>query len=97
MGRDRAGTIALTAAMVAAAAALLAGPISGLGAPATSVRLPWPALAALFAAAAVLRVHIQFRREVHSVNLVELPLVLGLHLASPPTPTTRPSSVRPSS
>src|SRR5918999_1027220 len=51
MGRDRAGTIALTAAMVAAAAAL--------------------------------RVHIQFRREVHSVNLVELPLVLGLHLVSP--------------
>ncbi|HEX2157510.1 MAG TPA: hypothetical protein VHS79_11140 [Actinomycetes bacterium] len=45
----------------------------------------------------MLRVHIQFRREVHSVNLVELPLVLGLHLASPPTPTTRPSSVRPSS
>ncbi len=95
MGRDRAGIIALTAAMVAAAV-LLAGPISDLGAPATSVRLPWPALAALFAAA-VLRVHIQFRREVHSVNPVELPLVLGLHLASPPTPTTRPSSVRPSS
>jgi diguanylate cyclase (GGDEF)-like protein len=68
--------------MAATAAALLAGPISDLGAPATSVRLPWPALAALFAAAAVLRVHIQFRREVHSVNLVELPLVLGLHLAS---------------
>jgi fluoride ion exporter CrcB/FEX len=40
-------------------------------------------LAALIAGAVLLEVHIQFRREVHSVNLVELPLVLGLHLVGP--------------
>jgi diguanylate cyclase (GGDEF)-like protein len=79
----RVGTLALTAAMLAAAAALLLGPIRGLPPPATTMRLPWPLLGVLFAAAALLRVHIQFRREVHSVNLVELPLVLGLHLVGP--------------
>ena len=83
MGKDRVGTLALTAAMLAAAAVLLLGPIGGLAPPAGAVRLPWPGLAVLFAGAALLRVHIQFRREVHSVNLVELPLVLGLHLAGP--------------
>jgi hypothetical protein len=31
-------------------------------------RLPWPVLAARFAVAVLARVHIQFRREVHSVN-----------------------------
>jgi hypothetical protein len=31
----------------------------------------------------VLRVHLQFRREVHSVTLMELPLVLGLHFVDP--------------
>jgi diguanylate cyclase (GGDEF)-like protein len=83
MGNARAGTLTLTAAMLAAAAALLLGPIRDLAPPATGMRLPWPVLAAAFAAAVLLRVHIQFRREVHSVNLVELPLVLGLHLVGP--------------
>jgi diguanylate cyclase (GGDEF)-like protein len=83
MGKERAGTLALTAAMVAAAGVLLLGPITGLAPPVGPVRLPWPFLAALFAGAALLRVHIQFRREVHSINLVELPLVLGLHLVGP--------------
>jgi diguanylate cyclase (GGDEF)-like protein len=84
MRTDRVGTLALTAAMLTAVAALLVGPIRDLSPPAGPVRLPWPVLAALFAAAVLLRVHIQFRREVHSVNLVELPLVLGLHLVGQP-------------
>jgi diguanylate cyclase (GGDEF)-like protein len=83
MRPGRLGTLALTAAILAAVAVLLLGPIRGLPPPATTMRLPWPVLGALFAAAALLRVHIQFRREVHSVNLVELPLVLGLHLVGP--------------
>jgi diguanylate cyclase (GGDEF)-like protein len=83
MGKDRVGTLALTAAMGAAVAVLLAGPIQDLPAPAGGFRMPWPVLALVVAAAVQLRVHIQFRREVHSVNLVELPLVLGLHLVGP--------------
>ena len=83
MGNGRVGTLALTTAMAATAAVLLAGPIRTLAPPAGPFRLPWPVLAALFAAAVLARVHIQFRREVHSVNLVELPLVLGLHLVGP--------------
>src|ERR671914_754388 len=83
MRNGRVATLALTAAMMAAVAALLAGPIRALPPPAGGMRLPWPVLAALIAAAVLLEVHIQFRREVHSVNLVELPLVLGLHLVGP--------------
>jgi diguanylate cyclase (GGDEF)-like protein len=83
MGNGRAGTLALTTAMAAAAVALLVGPIRGLAPPAGPFRLPWPVLAVLFAVAMLARVHIQFRREVHSVNLVELPLVVGLHLVGP--------------
>jgi diguanylate cyclase (GGDEF)-like protein len=83
MGKDRVGTLALTAAMLAAVAALLLGPIDDLPAPAAAFHLPWLVLAVLFAAAVLARVHIQFRREIHSVNLVELPLVLGLHLVGP--------------
>ena len=47
MGNGRAGTLALTTAMAAAAAALLAGPIRSLAPPANPFRLPWPVLAAL--------------------------------------------------
>jgi diguanylate cyclase (GGDEF)-like protein len=83
MRNGRVATLALTAAMAAGVAALLIGPIRSLPAPDGGVRLPWPLLAALIAAAVLLEVHIQFRREVHSVNLVELPLVLGLHLVGP--------------
>jgi diguanylate cyclase (GGDEF)-like protein len=83
MRTGRIATLALTAAMLAAVAALLAGPIRGLPPPAGEMRLPWPLLAVLSATAVLLRVHIQFRREVHSINLVELPLVLGLHLVGP--------------
>jgi diguanylate cyclase (GGDEF)-like protein len=67
----------------AATAGLLVGPVRGLPQPASGFHLPWPVLAGLFAASVVLRVHLQFRREVHSVTLMEVPLVLGLHLVSP--------------
>jgi diguanylate cyclase (GGDEF)-like protein len=83
MRTARVGTLTLTTAMLVAVAVLLLGPILDLAPPAGPVRLPWPVLAVLFAAGVLLRVHIQFRREVHTVNLVELPLVLGLHLVGP--------------
>jgi diguanylate cyclase (GGDEF)-like protein len=83
MRTGRVATLALTAAILAVVAGLLLGPIRALPAPAGDLRMPWPLLAVLFAAAGLTRVHIQFRREVHSVTLLELPLVLGLHLVDP--------------
>jgi diguanylate cyclase (GGDEF)-like protein len=76
-------TLVLSLAMVAATAGLLLGPVRGLPSPDSAFHLPWPVLAALFAASVVLRVHLQFRREVHSVTLMEVPLVLGLHFLDP--------------
>jgi hypothetical protein len=76
-------TLMLTAAMTAAAAGLLVGPVRSLPQPDRAFALPWPVLAALFGASVILRIHLQFRREVHSVTLMELPLVLGLHFVDP--------------
>jgi diguanylate cyclase (GGDEF)-like protein len=73
----------LSLAAAAMTAGLLLGPVRGLQQPSGGFHLPWPVLAGLFAASVVLRVHLQFRREVHSVTLMELPLVLGLHFVDP--------------
>jgi diguanylate cyclase (GGDEF)-like protein len=45
--------------------------------------MPWYVLAGLFYATEVLVVHFQFRREVHSFALSEIPFVLGLFFATP--------------
>jgi len=76
-------TLVLSLAAVGATAGLLLGPMRVLQQPADDFQLPWPVLAALFGVSVVLRVHLQFRREVHSVTLMELPLVLGLHFVDP--------------
>jgi GAF domain-containing protein len=76
-------TLMLGLGLAVAAAGLLAGPVRGLQQPDSSFHLPWPVLAALFGASVVLRIHLQFRREVHSVTLMEMPLVLGLHFVDP--------------
>jgi diguanylate cyclase (GGDEF)-like protein len=76
-------TLVLSLAVVGAAAGLLLGPVRALDQPNAGFHLPWPVLTALFAGTVVLRVHVQFRREVHSVTLMELPMVLGLHFADP--------------
>jgi diguanylate cyclase (GGDEF)-like protein len=76
-------TLLLSLAAVAATAGLLLGPVRDLSQPAAGFHLPWPVLAGLFAASVALRIHLQFRREVHSVTLMELPLVLGLHFIHP--------------
>jgi hypothetical protein len=77
------GPLALSLAVSGAAAVLALGPVHGLPVRPEQVRMPWPALAVAFAATVVLRVHFQFRREVHSVTMAEIPLVLGLYLADP--------------
>jgi len=76
-------TLVLSLAAVGVTAGLLLGPVRVLQQPADDFQLPWPVLAALFGVSVVLRVHLQFRREVHSVTLMELPLVLGLHFVDP--------------
>jgi diguanylate cyclase (GGDEF)-like protein len=50
-----------------------------------AVAIPWVVFAALFCIAEARRVHVHFRRNVHSFSLSELPLVLGLFLATPQT------------
>lgn len=45
--------------------------------------LPWWVLAALFYLVEVRVVHLQFQREAHSFTLSEIPLVVGIFLASP--------------
>ena len=76
-------TLLLSLVAAAVAVELLLGPVGSLPRPNGAVHLPWPVLAALFGASVVLRVHLQFRREVHSVTLMEVPLVLGLHFIDP--------------
>ncbi len=49
----------------------------------SDVRIPWWALAAGFAATELFVIHAHVRGSAHSLSLSELPLVLGLLLASP--------------
>jgi diguanylate cyclase (GGDEF)-like protein len=69
--------------MLAAGIALLVGPVDALLPTPSPMRLPWPVLAALFAAAVSLQVQFQVEGKLHSITLVELPLVLGLFLVDP--------------
>jgi len=91
MGR-RAGAVSLARGrgavwafdlVLAATAVGLYAHVHTLGAPVTELRLPWWALAAAFAVTEASAVHVHFRRGAHTLTLVELPLVLGLLLASP--------------
>ena len=50
-----------------------------------AVAIPWVVFAALFCIAEARRIHVHFRSNVHSFSLSELPLVLGLFLATPQT------------
>jgi diguanylate cyclase (GGDEF)-like protein len=74
---------ALNAVLTLAAAGLLAA-IRDLPPVVAGPSLPWWALAALFAVAEVWVVHIQFRREAHTLSLSEIPLTVGLFFLSPP-------------
>ena len=63
--------------------AALGWSLHGLAAPATGLRVPWWALAAVFAVTELCAVHVHFRRGAHSFTLGEMPLVLGLLFAAP--------------
>jgi diguanylate cyclase (GGDEF)-like protein len=82
MGRIRVHL--LTAGLLAAGLALYGGLVHRLPTTTVPLRLPWPLVAAGFAATTVFAVHLEFRRHAHSFLLSELPLVLGLYLLSPP-------------
>ena len=47
------------------------------------VVIPWWALAAMFFVAEVFVVHVELRRNAHSVSMSEIPVVLGLFFAAP--------------
>ena len=49
----------------------------------TPFRVPWLVVLLLTTLAESAAVHIQFRREAHSVSLSEIPLVIGLYVLSP--------------
>jgi diguanylate cyclase (GGDEF)-like protein len=75
--------VALLTGLVATAAVLLyAGPVSGLAAP-DGPRLHWALLAVLYTLTAAFPVRFELRRDTHTVDLIDIPLVLGLHLTGP--------------
>src|SRR5439155_20534756 len=54
-----------------------------IGAPHPPFEFEWWVLAGGFCLAEIFVVHVEFRRDAHSVSLSEIPLVLGLFFASP--------------
>lgn len=74
------GLSLLIAGAAAAAYLLAARHVTTIGVP---VEVPWIVLAVGYAAAELSVVHIEFRRDAHSVSLNEIPLVLALVFASP--------------
>jgi diguanylate cyclase (GGDEF)-like protein len=64
-------------------AVVIGRPYAVLPAAPAALHLPWWALAAGFAATEASVFHLQIRREARTVSISELPLVLGLFLASP--------------
>ena len=73
----------LTASLAAITLALFFQQIGSLPQLNAPLRLPWWALAVLFYLTEIYVVHIEFRRDAHSFSLSEIPLVLGLFLATP--------------
>ena len=63
--------------------AVLAPPLLGLPAPGAGDGVPFLVLVVMFGAVEACCLHLQARREAHSVTLHEVPLVLGLFLALP--------------
>ena len=55
----------------------------GVTAPASSPRLPWWVLALMFYLAERFVAHIEYGRQAHSFSLSEVPLVIGLFVATP--------------
>jgi diguanylate cyclase (GGDEF)-like protein len=79
----RAALTALTAAIAIAAVALFVLVVNDLPGYGLGPQVPWWALAAAFAATELFVVHAYVRGSAHSLSISELPLILGLLLASP--------------
>jgi diguanylate cyclase (GGDEF)-like protein len=73
----------LSGALAAAAVALFVLGVHGLGPVRAPLRLDWWVVAAGFATAEVLVVHLRFRRDTHSFSLSEIPLIVGLYFLRP--------------
>ena len=73
----------LVALLAATAVTVAARAVSTTATHTASMALPWPILAGLFYLAEVRVLQLRFRRETHSYSLSEVPLVVGLFLASP--------------
>jgi diguanylate cyclase (GGDEF)-like protein len=72
-----------TVAMALTVAVLAFGVVRGMGAPWAPRRLPWPLLAAGFAASAVMVMRFEFRGEAEALTLSEVPLLVGLVFVGP--------------
>src|SRR5688572_16844283 len=79
-----AGVWILTAAVLVSAG-IATAPLAGSDAIDGPFSVPWWALVLGFAAAEIFVIHFQFRQEQFTFSLMELPLVLGMFLASPIT------------
>jgi diguanylate cyclase (GGDEF)-like protein len=78
------GRVAGLATVVAGAAVVVYfTAVAGEARPSGIVELPWWALALLFCCAEAYPVHLQFRREAHSLSLSDVALVLGLFMTNP--------------
>jgi len=73
----------LVAALAAASGGLGLLVLPGLSVRTASPHLPLLVLVAIFAAAELLRVHLHFRGEAHTITLADLALILGLMFATP--------------
>ena len=82
-GLTRAALPALAGAIAVAAVALFAFVVRDLPGYGVGPHIPWWALAAAFAATELFVVHAHVRGSAHSLSISELPLILGLLLASP--------------
>jgi diguanylate cyclase (GGDEF)-like protein len=75
--------LALSIGMVLAAGLLFAGWVRHLPGGPAPYHVHWLVLAATFAASEVFVIHLQFRRDAHSISLSEIPIIVGLLFASP--------------
>ncbi|MDQ1533929.1 MAG: hypothetical protein QOF28_1690, partial [Actinomycetota bacterium] len=75
--------VALSLLIAAAAAAAYVSHVRWLPSSDTPVTIPWLILAAGYAVSELSVLHIEFRRDAHSISLNEIPLVLALVFTSP--------------
>src|SRR3954452_11582030 len=75
--------VALSLAMVAAATTLYVVRVRHMPAGPAPFGCPWWVLTLGFAASEIFVIHLQFRRDAHSISLSEVPIIVGLLFASP--------------